>query len=170
MIFLIEYDRPEGRIVTLRPFEESQRSQAENSRLATELELHRKGLDHEVVLLEADNEDALRRTHRRYFEKVSEIGRSGFVIMDVDWEYKSPRVFTGSRESRPPIRVGVNRLALRCNRCGTEWSATRSRSGAPGSFLTTIGHVIPTCPHCGQSVPIATSQLELSQASETPSR
>jgi hypothetical protein len=49
MIFLIEYNRPEGRIVTFTVFEESERRKAESSRLEIELELNRRGVDHEVV-------------------------------------------------------------------------------------------------------------------------
>ena len=76
MIFLIEYDRLKGHIVTMVAFEESGRSKAENSRLQIELDLHRRKLDHEVVLLEAASEEALRRTHRRYFEDLDQIMKS----------------------------------------------------------------------------------------------
>ncbi len=76
MIFLIEYDRPSGQIVTKRVFQDPERLQAENSRLKIELELDRKGVDHEVILLEAASEDDLRRTHRRYFEDASQILKS----------------------------------------------------------------------------------------------
>jgi len=73
MIFLIEYDRSQGRVVTFRNFEVSQRKEAEETRLGIELMLNRKGTDHEVVLLDAENERALRRTHRRYFENLQQI-------------------------------------------------------------------------------------------------
>lgn len=73
MIFLIEYDRLEGRLVTLERFDDAKRSEAENARFALELGLNRKGIDHEVVLLEAGSEDALRRTHRRYFEDLDHL-------------------------------------------------------------------------------------------------
>ena len=73
MIFLIEYNRSEGSIVTFRSFDDSQRQEAENARLEIELDLNRKGVGYEVVLLEAENEDALRRTHRRYFEDLRQI-------------------------------------------------------------------------------------------------
>ena len=68
MIFLIEYNRPEGRIVTFTTFKDTERLHAEKLRLDLELDLNRRGVDHEVVLLEAVSEEALRRTHRRYFE------------------------------------------------------------------------------------------------------
>jgi hypothetical protein len=78
MIFLIEYQRSEGRIVTFKVFEDSEQSSAETARLEIELELLHKGLDgdHEVVLLQAESEEALRRTHRRYFEALSELVNS----------------------------------------------------------------------------------------------
>lgn len=80
MIFLIEYDRPQGRILTFKVFGESERGKAEDIRLELELDLNRRGVDHEVVLLEAANKDALRRTHRRYFENLSEIVNSAPLI------------------------------------------------------------------------------------------
>ncbi|MDE2485019.1 MAG: hypothetical protein KGL32_07205 [candidate division NC10 bacterium] len=73
MIFLIEYDRGKGHIVSFRVFDDSERGNAENSRLEIELDLNRAGVDHEVVLLEAASEDALRRTHRRYFEDLKQL-------------------------------------------------------------------------------------------------
>ena len=73
MIFLIEYDRRQGRLVNLEPFQETDRLQAENTRLQKELDLHRRGLKHEVVLLDAASEGALRLTHRRYFEDLYQI-------------------------------------------------------------------------------------------------
>lgn len=79
MIFLIEYNRPKGRIITFKRFKDAERLKAENTRLDLELDLNRRGLDHEVVLLEAASEDALRRTHRRYFETPRQIAESASV-------------------------------------------------------------------------------------------
>ena len=76
MIFLIEYDRGQGRIVTFKTFGDSERQEAEGARLQLELELNRLGTEHEVVLLEATSEKALRRTHRRYFEDLAELTNS----------------------------------------------------------------------------------------------
>ena len=84
MIFLIEYNRSQGRIVTFRDFDDSQRREAEDSRLGIELGLNRQGIDHEVVLLEAASEPALRRTHRRYFEDLRTI------LEDKDGQGSSP--------------------------------------------------------------------------------
>jgi hypothetical protein len=73
MLFLIEYDRERGRMVTIRSFNDSNGERAEESRLKLELDLNLKGIDNEVVLLEAATEEALRRTHRRYFESLTEL-------------------------------------------------------------------------------------------------
>ena len=73
MIFLIEYNRSEGRIVKFKQFKGSERMQAERARLELELELNRRALGHEVVLLEAASEAALRITHQRYFEDARQI-------------------------------------------------------------------------------------------------
>lgn len=76
MIFLIEYNRPKGRIITFTKFSNSDRVKAEKKRFELELDLNRKKVNHEVVLLEAATENLLRRTHRRYFETVSGIAGS----------------------------------------------------------------------------------------------
>ena len=73
MIFLIEYDRAHRQLLMLKAFEDSERSKAEDSRLRLELRLHQRGDEHEVVLLEAADEDAIRRTHRRYFESIEDL-------------------------------------------------------------------------------------------------
>jgi hypothetical protein len=73
MIFLIEYDRSEGRLVTIREFDGRQRREAEDTRLKIEVDDNGKHVDREIVLLEAENEDALRLTHRRYFEDLRQL-------------------------------------------------------------------------------------------------
>jgi hypothetical protein len=73
MVFLIEYDRDIGRIVTIKSFVDCDRERADKARLELELELNAKGIENEVVLLEAANEEAVRRTHRRYFEDLHEL-------------------------------------------------------------------------------------------------
>lgn len=79
MIFLIEYNRREGSIVTFREFDDSQRLEADDSRLGIELELNRKGIDHEVVLLDAASKEALHRTHQRYFADLTQILKSALL-------------------------------------------------------------------------------------------
>jgi hypothetical protein len=73
MFFLIEYDRPEGRLVTFQRFQDSGRLKAQSARLDLELDLNRRRVNHEVVLLEAASEEALRRTHGRYFKTLRQI-------------------------------------------------------------------------------------------------
>ena len=76
MLFLIEYDRPRGSIVQLRKYDNGSRKVAEEERLKLELDLNRQRVEHEVVLLDAPSEEALRHTHGRYFETVEELLRS----------------------------------------------------------------------------------------------
>ena len=66
MMFLMEYNRRAGKLVSFRRFDDA--AQARQVQFALELDLHHQGIEHEVVLLEAENEAAIRRTHRRYFE------------------------------------------------------------------------------------------------------
>lgn len=73
MIFLLEYDRQKGRIVTIEAFRDADRKASEKLRLQLEMELNLKNVENEVVLLEAASEAALRRTHRRYFENLAEL-------------------------------------------------------------------------------------------------
>ena len=76
MIFLIEYDRAAGQIVTIQTFEPLKKKDAEKARLDLEIALNREGVEREVVVLEAASEEALRRTHRRYFEDISDLVRT----------------------------------------------------------------------------------------------
>jgi hypothetical protein len=76
MIFLIDYDRKKGRLVQLRAYEDSDRKLAEQARLELELSFGRVGKLHEVVILEARDESALRTTHRRYFEDLAGLAKA----------------------------------------------------------------------------------------------
>ena len=76
MLFLIEYDRARGFVTAMTSFDDSEREAAENARLGLELRLHAQGIKREVVLLEAATEEALRLTHRRYFEDLAALARS----------------------------------------------------------------------------------------------
>jgi len=77
MIFLIHYNRTAGEIVKLKEFDDSERSIAADARLALELELVGKKDGNEVCLLEARSKEALRLTHRRYFESLRTLTASG---------------------------------------------------------------------------------------------
>jgi hypothetical protein len=73
MIYLIEYDRRRGHLDTFETFEDEELRTAETARLDLELRLNREGVEHEVVLLQARDEAALRRTHARYFATLREL-------------------------------------------------------------------------------------------------
>lgn len=73
MLFLIEYNRKRGEIVSMTSFEDADKEAAEETRLKLELCLNLIGVKNEIVLLDATTESALRRTHRRYFESLEEL-------------------------------------------------------------------------------------------------
>ena len=75
MLFLIEYDRPSGKLLQLRKFGESEWRTANDARLELEIDLNRRGIQREVVILDAPNEEALRHTHGRYFKDFAEQAR-----------------------------------------------------------------------------------------------
>jgi hypothetical protein len=78
VIFLIEYNRSKGQLVTFESFADTERSVVEDMRLDLELALLRTQIDHEVVLLEAASEAAIRRTHGRYFMTPMELVQRTF--------------------------------------------------------------------------------------------
>jgi hypothetical protein len=71
VIFLVEYDRAAGNLIQFRSFSSVENAAANNVRLQLEIDNIESNTDREVVLLEAENEDQLRLTHRRYFETLS---------------------------------------------------------------------------------------------------
>jgi hypothetical protein len=73
MIFLIEYDRKAGRKLTYEQFSDQDRAIAQAKRREIELEHARNGGNCEVVLLEAESEAVIRRTHSRYFESLEQL-------------------------------------------------------------------------------------------------
>jgi hypothetical protein len=73
VVFLMEYDRSSGRLVSFQTYLDANKQDANQARLALEIELNRKCIQHEVVLLEAENEAAIRKTHARYFEDLAEL-------------------------------------------------------------------------------------------------
>ena len=73
--FLIVYDTAAGEILELKRFGELQRALALSKRFAREL-AERDKRNIEVVLLSAESEDELRRTHSRYFESSAELAES----------------------------------------------------------------------------------------------
>lgn len=75
MIFLVEYSRADRALVSKVVYEDAQRDVAQRDRLDLELRLQGMGVDHEVVLLDATDEESLRRTHERYFQPVEEFAQ-----------------------------------------------------------------------------------------------
>lgn len=73
MNFVVEYDRASGRIVTFEEFLDEDRERADRHRIELEAQLTRAHVSHEVVLLEAESGQDLRRTHRRYFEDLTSL-------------------------------------------------------------------------------------------------
>ncbi|MEX0725766.1 MAG: hypothetical protein WD065_05830 [Planctomycetaceae bacterium] len=88
MVFLIEYNRREGRLIKFETYLDNQRAFVEDIRLDLELDLNRKNVHHEVVILEAASEEALRKTHQRYFETLKEIVASASSLLQTNGHEK----------------------------------------------------------------------------------
>ena len=73
MLFLIEYDRGNEKLVTFQTFTEEQQNEANAARLELELSANRSGLEREIVVLGASTEAQIRRTHGRYFETLGQL-------------------------------------------------------------------------------------------------
>ena len=73
MIFLVHYDRKKATLVDFLTFADEQRQEAERARLDRELAQLKQPGEFEIILLEADNEQVVRHTHRRYFETLEEL-------------------------------------------------------------------------------------------------
>lgn len=66
--FLLVYDRKAGRIIDRHEYAEKDRAKALQERFRLEA-THRDHQDIEIVVLGAESEDALRKTHGRYFSE-----------------------------------------------------------------------------------------------------
>ncbi len=73
MIYLIQYDRKLGELVSAEEFPAGCMQQAEEARIGVELDLLGRQISREVVILEASNKDELRKSHRRYFERLDQL-------------------------------------------------------------------------------------------------
>jgi hypothetical protein len=71
MTFLIAYDRSTRRTSFYKTYGDDEENEARDQRLSLELEARRVGRDVEIVVLQAQSEEALRKTHARYFETVA---------------------------------------------------------------------------------------------------
>lgn len=74
MLFLIHYNRPKGSLVSIQEFSEKDMVGASKAKMELEISLLVSGFGQEVVLLEADSREDLRKTHRRYFDTLQEMG------------------------------------------------------------------------------------------------
>ena len=73
VIFLLQYDRRSGKLISIESHSADLRAEVSKTRLCLELDLLARGVGHEVVVLEAESEEDLRKTHNRYFRNVSEL-------------------------------------------------------------------------------------------------
>lgn len=76
MIFLMHYHRTEGRLVSMRPFDDAELNLASTAKIDLEISLLGSGEDVEVVLLRAETEEILRESHSRYFQSLKELKAS----------------------------------------------------------------------------------------------
>jgi hypothetical protein len=70
MRVLIEYDRPSGSLIQIQTFAAEDSATANETRLALELDRLHTTSKREIVILDAESEAVLRRTHGRYFETI----------------------------------------------------------------------------------------------------
>jgi hypothetical protein len=103
MLFLIEYDRDKGQLLSIRPFADVERSDAEHARIEREIELQRQGLLREIVLLEAASETDLHRTHGRYFKGLAALMTLEVNARHVDVQPVDPT--RAARRAQWPVRV-----------------------------------------------------------------
>lgn len=87
MLFLIEYDRSAESLARIDEFTDAERDKANDARLERELALNQVGVVREVVLLEAQSLEALRTTHRRYFEGMQEFVTTSATSVAISGPY-----------------------------------------------------------------------------------
>ncbi len=73
MIFVVVYDRKAGAVLETRRFANEQLSDAKAYRQRCELQHAARSDEVEVVILDAENEEALKQTHGRYFGGAQEM-------------------------------------------------------------------------------------------------
>jgi hypothetical protein len=75
MIFLLQYNSKTGMLESISEYSEADAIAAQEASLAAELRAIQLGTGVEVVLLEAASLDALRQTHSRYFQTLSDLSK-----------------------------------------------------------------------------------------------
>ncbi len=73
MLFLIEYDRPSGSLIQIQTFAAEDSATANETRLGLELNRLHMTRTREIVILDAESEAVLRKTHGRYFESLASL-------------------------------------------------------------------------------------------------
>ncbi len=73
MIFVVVYDRKAGIVLEQRRFADSELSEAKRFRQRCERHHAERSDEVEVVMLDAENEEALKQTHGRYFGGAEEM-------------------------------------------------------------------------------------------------
>jgi hypothetical protein len=73
MIYLIKYNRAEGKLEYIEPFEDEDISAANDARLQAEISVGARNRNIEIVTLRASSEADLRLTHARYFRNAKEL-------------------------------------------------------------------------------------------------
>jgi len=73
MFFLLEYDRPSGKLLSLREFHDDDMALASQECFELERRLLARHDAREVVLLQSESLDSLKITHKRYFATLEEI-------------------------------------------------------------------------------------------------
>lgn len=75
MIFLLQYNPRTGTLERVDEYSDDDAIAAQEASLAAELRAIQRGTILEVVLLEASSLDALRQTHSRYFQTLSDLSK-----------------------------------------------------------------------------------------------
>jgi hypothetical protein len=70
-VFLIQFDRREGRLLEVLGFDDGCRAEAEGARFRAERAALEADADMEIVTLEADSLEELEQTHGSYFVQKS---------------------------------------------------------------------------------------------------
>jgi hypothetical protein len=73
MIFLVHYDRRAQALLHFEKYDDTDRRRAEEDMLQLELSLLGSERENEIVLFKGADEAALRVSHARYFESLSEL-------------------------------------------------------------------------------------------------
>lgn len=66
MLYLLHYDRSKSKLVSFKDYPDTDRALALNDRRDLEIQYNRADGSQEVVLLQAQDRDQLRRTHPKY--------------------------------------------------------------------------------------------------------